>query len=233
MPNASPPTAPSPPAPTPRSTRALPAACCATGTAPRTSARPRSPAPTAAQGSTTRSPGRSTRLLNDWALEDPTGRQWYVHPSGLVTANGEDQTRPAWFLAPGIAEIGVADDDVTDRVFVRYFDSSAGRYRDASYPATTPAGGVEKRADITHRGPMTAARATVIAQGIYTRAGAGRVGFTNGVEVATEQAPRRREQPREPRPRLGRPCCPGAGDHRPSRRRCRLRLRARGGPVAP
>ncbi|MEV5001936.1 hypothetical protein [Nocardioides sp. LML1-1-1.1] len=143
--------------------------------------------PDGAAGVDNPQPGKVDEMLNDWSLEDPTSRQWYVHPSGLLTVNGEDETKPQWYIAPGIAQIGVADDDVTDRVFVRYFDSSAGRYRDASYPSTTPDGGVEKRADITHRGAMTAARATTIAQGIYNAAGAGRVGFTNGVEVSGEQ----------------------------------------------
>lgn len=132
-------------------------------------------------------PGKLDELLDDWTLEDTTNRQWYVEPSGRLGVNSEDETTPRWFISPGIAELGVADDEITDRVFVRYFDPAAGRNTNASYPSTTPNGGIERRADITHRGPMTAARATTIAKGLYTRAGAGRLGFTNGIEVSGEE----------------------------------------------
>lgn len=132
-------------------------------------------------------PGKLSELLGKWELEDPDGGKAFIAPSGLITKRIEDETKPRWFVLPGIAQVGAADDDVTDRVFLRYYSSSAGRYRTASYPATTPPGGIERRASITHLGPMTSTRATNIAKGMYRKAQEGRVGFTNGIEVSSRQ----------------------------------------------
>lgn len=130
-------------------------------------------------------PGKLNELLNLWAVENNS--QWRTTPDGRVTIAPEDEASPRWLILPGVGTLGVADDDITDRVFLRYFDSAATQYRTASYPATTPAGGVERRASITHLGPMTSARATSIAQGMYNKAQAGRTGWTNGVEAAAGQ----------------------------------------------
>lgn len=132
-------------------------------------------------------PGKLSELLALWELEQSDGGKWHVAPSGLVTKVVEDVTKPLWSVLPGIAQVGASDDEVTDRVFLRYYSSSAGQYRTASYPATTPEGGVERRASITHLGPMTSTRATAIAEGMYRRAQEGRVGFTNGIEVTSRQ----------------------------------------------
>lgn len=132
-------------------------------------------------------PGKLGELLDKWELEDEDGGKWHVAPSGLVTKRVEDVTKPLWFVRPGVAQVGAADDDVTDRVFLRYFSSTAGRSRTASYPAATPRGGVERRASITHLGPMTSTRATNIAKGMYRKAQEGRIGFTNGIEVTSRQ----------------------------------------------
>lgn len=130
-------------------------------------------------------PGKLNELLDQVAVE--SGQQWRVSAAGLLTRYTESEASPSWLVQPGVAEMGEADDDVTDRVFVRYFSSTASAYRTASYPATTPTGGIERRASVTHLGPMDATRATAIAQGIYTRMQSGRTGWTNGFEVGRQQ----------------------------------------------
>lgn len=90
-------------------------------------------------------------------------------------------------MLPGADELGVADENVTDVVFLRYADSTAGVNRTARYPATTPTGGIERRASIVHLGPMSAADATSRAEGMWRRAGEGRTGWTNGLTLRTGQ----------------------------------------------
>lgn len=130
-------------------------------------------------------PGKLNELLDAWASEN--GKQWRVSASGLLTWYVEDETAPSWLVLPGAAVMGVADDDVTDRVFLRYRSSSAGQLRTASYPAATPPGGIERRATIVDLGAMTSTRATNIAEGIYNKLLAGRTGWSNAIEVSPEQ----------------------------------------------
>lgn len=123
-------------------------------------------------------------LLNLWATENDS--QWRVNPGvekdHLVIAP-EDEKVADWIILPGAATLGVADDHVTDAVFLRYADSASGQRRTARYPATTPAGGIERKASIVHLGPMTATRATAIATGMWRKLQEGRTGWTNGVDV--------------------------------------------------
>lgn len=124
-------------------------------------------------------------LLNLWADEQDS--QWYVHPDRRLVEQPVDETAPTWLIIPGAGVLGVADDDITDQVALRYLDSGSGRYRTAFYPPASLPGGVERRASVTHRGPMTLARATSIAQGIYVKAQAGRAGWLNGLDLVEEQ----------------------------------------------
>lgn len=91
-----------------------------------------------------------------------------------------------WIVLHGADELGVAG-NVVGRVSLRYLSSTDGVYRTASYPAETPAGGVEQKASIINLGPMNATRATTIAEGVWHRVGAGRAGFTNGLDLRTGQ----------------------------------------------
>jgi hypothetical protein len=91
-----------------------------------------------------------------------------------------DETNPKWFITPGSGSLGTADEDRVDRVFVRFIDSATGIRNTASYPATSPVGGIEKQKDlITNRAPMTLAAAQAEAQAIWSEL-AGRSGFTSG-----------------------------------------------------
>lgn len=130
-------------------------------------------------------PGKLNELLKQRTIE--SGLQWRVHPEGLLVPYAEDESTPDWLVLPGAATMGVADDDVTDVVFLRYFSSTAGQLRTAQYPASTPEGGIERRASITHLGPMNSTRATAIAEGMWRRMLEGRTGWTNGIELTVGQ----------------------------------------------
>ncbi|HWU22603.1 MAG TPA: hypothetical protein VN088_13805 [Nocardioides sp.] len=129
-----------------------------------------------------------TQLLDAWADENESG--WAVNPrreliiTGPPTVTGDT---PDWFVTPGSGVLGQADDDRIDRIFVRYVSTASGNpLATASYPATTPQGGKERGVNITSRGPITAARATAIAQGIWNKLG-GHSGWTNGLTVDRSQ----------------------------------------------
>lgn len=130
-------------------------------------------------------PGSVNDLADLWALEEDS--QWRVTDDLRLVIAPEDETEPKWLILPNVAELGVSDDETVDRVFLRYFDSTANKNRTVSYPAVTPPGGMERRASVVSRGPMSAARASAIAAGIYRKALAGQVGWTNGVELVEGQ----------------------------------------------
>jgi hypothetical protein len=126
------------------------------------------------------------RLLDAWADEDGNG-QWRVGRDRVLRAVADDETDPAWFITPGSGEMGAADDERVDRMFVRFSDSTdSGNFHTASWPAVTPAGGIERGADITNRGQITPTRAQNIAKGIWSRL-QGRNGWTNGMSVNRSQ----------------------------------------------
>lgn len=126
------------------------------------------------------------RLLDAWAETDGNG-QWRVGRDRVVRAVDDDETDPDWFITPGAGEMGAADDDRADRVFVRYSDSTdSGNFHTTSWPAATPAGGIERGADVTKRGQITPAAAAAIAKGIWGKM-QGRSGWTNGLTVNRSQ----------------------------------------------
>lgn len=138
-------------------------------------------------------PGKLDELLNLWAIED--GRQWRVTPDRRLLIAAEDESNPTLFLIPGTGELGVTDEALADRVFVSYRNSTTGRIRNVSHPASTPAGGIERRTTIVHRGAMSAARATSIAEGMWRNAQSGRTSWTNGVEATAGQLLTRGSEP--------------------------------------
>ena len=128
------------------------------------------------------------RLLDAWAADEDQApiNGWRVDRRRVLHAITADSTNPDWHITPGSGEMGAADDERLDRVFVRYLNSSTSLLATASYPATTPAGGVERGADITNRGAITATKAGKIAQGIWNKMN-GQSGWTNGLTVNRSQ----------------------------------------------
>lgn len=119
-------------------------------------------------------------VLDAWAQANNSG--WRVDNQRRLIVSPTSEATVDWLIAPGSGVLGSAAEERVDRIFVRYIDSTTGRRATASYPATTPAGGVEKPVDITDRGRMTAAAAASVAQGMWSDL-QGRSGWTNGLAL--------------------------------------------------
>lgn len=115
---------------------------------------------------------------SNWAIENNRARSLIVRPVDEGTVD--------WYVAPGSGTLGSAEDERVDRIFVRYISSTTHRRATASYPASAPTGGVEDPVDITGRGPMTAAKAADIAEGMWSDL-QGRSGWTNGLTLSYGQ----------------------------------------------
>lgn len=113
-----------------------------------------------------------------WAVDNTAQRNLIIRPP--------NEAVPTWYITPGSGVLGSASDERVDRVFVRYLSSATGRRATASYPGTSPIGGIEKPSDITDRGPMTSTKATSIAQGMWLDL-QGRSGWTNGLTLKAGQ----------------------------------------------
>jgi hypothetical protein len=117
-------------------------------------------------------------VLDAWAQKN--GSRWKVNRQRQLVIEPVDETNPKWSITPGSGSLGTADEDRVDRVFVRFTNSTTGARDMASYPTTTPVGGIEKPKDlIVNRAPMTSAAAQAEAQAIWSEL-AGRSGFTSG-----------------------------------------------------
>lgn len=119
-------------------------------------------------------------VLDAWAEENDSN--WAVDNQRNLVIAPTDETTVDWLIVPGSGVLGSAAEERVDRIFVRYVDSTTHRRATISYPASTPAGGVEKPVDITDRGPMTSAKATSIATGMWSDL-QGRSGWTNGLTL--------------------------------------------------
>jgi len=118
-------------------------------------------------------------VLDAWAQENNSN--WFVDNQRNLIIKPLDETTVDWFVVPGSGVLGSASQERVDRIFVRYIGTNGARAT-ASYPASTPVGGVEKSADITDRGAMSSAKATSIAQGMWSDL-QGRPGWTNGLTL--------------------------------------------------
>jgi hypothetical protein len=118
-------------------------------------------------------------------VDNPIG--WRVDRQRVLRAVEDSEDEVDWFIVPGAGEMGAADDERVDRMFVRYLVSGgSGTLATASYPASTPAGGIERGADITNRGELTATAAGKIAEGVWRKMN-GHSGWTNGLTVTRSQ----------------------------------------------
>lgn len=130
-------------------------------------------------------PGSTQDVLNAVSIQSSGANshdhQWYVTPEGLLSARVEDENSVDWLILPGAEELGVASDDRTDVVCLRYLSSASGVARTARYPATSPPGPIERKASIVHLGPMSPTDALDRAEGMWRACLAGRTGWTNGL----------------------------------------------------
>lgn len=117
--------------------------------------------------------------------------RWYVDDGGylyIVDAVADDAP-PDWFVPAGVAQMGVADDQRIDRVLLTFPSSTTtpqGKRRLASYPATTPNGGVEWVGNV-QRGMVAPSKAAAWAEAIYKKARSGMDGWTNGLTLSPGQ----------------------------------------------
>ena len=123
-------------------------------------------------------------VLDAWAQENNS--RWLVNESRQLVIAPVDETKPTWFVVPGSGVLGSAADERVDRLFVRYIDSTTGRRETASYPSSTPAGGVERSVMSIGRGPKTPAQAAAIARTEWDKL-QGRSGWTNGLTLTRGQ----------------------------------------------
>lgn len=123
-------------------------------------------------------------ILDAWAEENLSG--WRVDRDRRLIIDAPTETDPQWYVVPGSGELGQADDERVDRIFVRYVSTTSGRLATASYPASSVVGGVEQTMDVTDRGRMTSTKATNIARAEWEKL-QGRSGWTNGLTLTNGQ----------------------------------------------
>jgi hypothetical protein len=129
-------------------------------------------------------------LLIDEMLDSRTAeidKEWMVDAQRRLIQY-DPSTTVDWIVPPGIVAMGTATDERIDRVFLTYRDSDDNDHRRlVSYPATTPISGVEARAAVDRKHPITQAKADSYAETIYKRVNGGKDGWTNGVTLSPGQ----------------------------------------------
>lgn len=127
------------------------------------------------------------RVLDARAEDADNPELWRVDRQRIAWSYDADETDPDWFVTPGAGELGTANDDRVDRVFLRFFDSTdSGNLKTASWPASTTAGGTERGGTITNRGPIDPAVAERIARGVVRKMQR-YSGWANGINVTRSQ----------------------------------------------
>ena len=121
-----------------------------------------------------------SELLDLWAEQNP-GKYWYVDRMGALW-QGTDPTEPQWWVMPGAASLGVADDGYATSWRGRYFDSATSTYKIVTATTTAPVA-VERLADLTGRGAITQAKAQSIVNGFLDQSDR-RTGWTNPFTVS-------------------------------------------------
>lgn len=119
-----------------------------------------------------------TSILDGWAKQNP-GYRWYVNDLRQLDKVQISEAVPKWHIVPGSGVLGSASEQRVDRIYARYIDSATGARATTMYP-TTGTAKIKKTAVLTKYGPMSAAAAQAMAQGIWTENNSGRPGFTNG-----------------------------------------------------
>lgn len=126
-------------------------------------------------GDVTDAPNYVAALLDAYAQS--VGQNWYVDTERRVKI-AADPTTPTALLMPDNGVLGIAVEAQVGTVFGRYLDSTSGTLKTASFGTGRP----EKFIEWTSRGPMSAAEATALCEGIWTPL-QGQTGWTNGLTV--------------------------------------------------
>lgn len=133
----------------------------------------------------TTAPNTLHALLTDFS--DSTSAFWYLDSVGFVH-NTVPATTPTWFLAPGLTELGVAEDDYASDLFGRRLASGGSFEVETVGDATARAffGRREAAVDLTTLGVISQAKAESILTGRLAK-GLARPSFTKSVDVTPGQ----------------------------------------------
>lgn len=99
-----------------------------------------------------------------------------------------DPTTPDYYLAAGLAQVGLADEDYVTDLYLRYLNKATRKYATVHVWDTTASGVNRKEApvDLTPRGLMSTAQATSIGNGLLAK-GAARYAMTQSVKPSSLQ----------------------------------------------
>lgn len=124
---------------------------------------------------------RVAPLLDGFATE--AGTWWMVHGDRIVRLMTAP-TDPDYVIAPGIVDLGVADDDYASTILVRYEPTGGGFETEARTDADAEArfGPSEADYDVTSLGPISLAKAQALGDGVLAK-GRSRIGWTEPIEV--------------------------------------------------
>lgn len=123
-------------------------------------------------------------LLDAWANANSV--RWRINGDATITA-AADPTTPTWFMTPGSARIGLADDDYASNIYLRYKTAAASYATVAVADAT--AGAKRRReypVDATTLGVTTSGAVANIGNGMLAK-GKARYAWTDGVTPARLQ----------------------------------------------
>lgn len=123
-------------------------------------------------------------------IGDALGQRWGVGQNNIVRMLS-DPTTPSYQVTPGVASLGIADDEYATVVKGRYLDFTSGVNETAVSPSSPSAvetryGRREFPVDLTGLGAITASAAQDITDGILAKS-KGRLGWTNGLTVTSNE----------------------------------------------
>jgi hypothetical protein len=115
-----------------------------------------------------------TDLLDAWSTT--AGQRWAVNPDRQVYA-ATDPTTPAYYIAYGAAELGVADDALVGRLTGGWFDVNGDPHF-----TSVGTGRPEVAVNMANLGPIDSTTATNVLNAILAKTGA-RLAFTSTITV--------------------------------------------------
>lgn len=117
-------------------------------------------------------------LLDAWATS--LGKRWAVSPDGVVYAY-DAPTVPTWHMSPGSTRIGLAEDDYSSDIYLRYRPTATTFATvHVSDPAATTQLRRASKEDLADRGILTSGAAQAIGEGMITN-GKARFAWTEPV----------------------------------------------------
>lgn len=123
-------------------------------------------------------------LLDAWCAAQAAGNYWMVSPLGLLYTLAPP-TEPTLHIYPGLASLGVSDDDTGTHLFARY-RSGASTYATEDAEDTLTEAYREEGVDLTDRGVITAGAAQNVVDGMLAT-GRSKPAWSNGFEFSEQE----------------------------------------------